>query len=87
MLIGIETLLQVFDEKVAVAESGPSWTVIWVNVGKLKVVLYSMVVLSIGCAVLSKLVQVVYIHNVVRGLPARVPGTGRGLASRQSRWL
>ena len=31
MLISIKGFLEIFDQKVAMAKSGPSWSIIWIN--------------------------------------------------------
>ncbi len=65
VLICIETFLQIFDEEVTVTESGPSRTIIRINVSQLQIVFNGMMILSIRCAILCKLVQIAYICNVI----------------------
>lgn len=58
MLISIETLLQILNQKIAVAKSSPSWAVFRVQSCQLSVILNSLNVFSIGSTILSKFVQV-----------------------------
>lgn len=72
-LVGVEGLLEVLDEQVAVAKSCPGGSVLGVDGDELDVVLNCCLVLSVRGAVLSELVDSVDVDNVL-ALPLRKVG-------------
>ena len=61
-LVGLETVLQIIDKKVAVAESRPSWPVDRVNAGDLHEVLDGLHVVTVGSTSLRHAVYRLYLH-------------------------
>ena len=56
VLIGVEALLEILHEEVAVTEGCPRRAVVGVKAGQLVVVLNCVVVFTVGCTVLSEFV-------------------------------
>ena len=71
-LVGVEGLLEVFDQEVAVTKSCPGRTIFLVDCDELNVVLNGSLVLAVGSTVLGKLVDAVNIHQVVALSGAKV---------------
>lgn len=65
MLVCVETLLKILNQKIAVAQGSPGRTVLWVYGCQLEIVLNGMMVLTVGGTILSKLIQVRHIHESV----------------------
>jgi hypothetical protein len=82
-LVSVEGLLEVVHQKVAVTKSSPGWAVFWVNGDQLDVVLDGSLVLSLGGAELSQLVDSVDVDEVVAITSGEVLGNLLGLLESQ----